>query len=86
MQTSMVMFVELVNFLALITNETVLDIVMNFLALVVIADFDDFFYESVEIQADSLIQIMTEPTYDEFLVVQTTTSWRAEHIIPENRL
>ena len=49
MQTSMVMFVELVNFLALITNETVLDIVMNFLALVVIADFDDFFYESVEI-------------------------------------
>ena len=30
MQTNVVIIVELVNFIALITNETVLDIVMNF--------------------------------------------------------
>ena len=46
MQMSMVVIVEFVNFVALITNNAVLDVVMNFLALVVIAEFDDYFYES----------------------------------------
>merc|ERR1712241_742959 len=44
LQASMVLYVETVNYIALLTNLSHLDIVMNFLALVVIADFDDFFY------------------------------------------
>ena len=44
LQASMVMAVESANYIALITNQTHIEIVMNFLALAVIADFDDFFY------------------------------------------
>lgn len=39
----MVVLVELINIIILISNKTVMDIIMNFLALVVIADFDDYF-------------------------------------------
>ena len=41
----MVISVEVINFINLLLTNQVLDIVMNFLALVVIAEFDDFFYE-----------------------------------------
>ena len=44
LQASMAMTVEFANYIALITNKTHIEIVMNFLALAVIADFDDFFY------------------------------------------
>ena len=44
LQASMVLFVETINFLALLTNTEVIGIVMDFLALVIIAEFDDFFY------------------------------------------
>ena len=44
LQASMILVVESVNYVALITNTTHIDVVMNFLALAVIADFDDFFY------------------------------------------
>ena len=40
----MVLAVESANYIALMTNFTHIEIVMNFLALAVIADFDDFFY------------------------------------------
>ena len=83
MQTNVVIIVELVNFVALITNETVLDIVMNFLALVVIADFDDFFFSATE---SDFADVITDPKYDEFLIIQTTTSWNARDCWTKNRL
>ena len=50
----MVIVVEIVNLAILTTNHTIMDIIMNFLALVIIADFDDFFFMTVdkEIMAD----------------------------------
>ena len=83
MQTNVVIIVELVNFVALITNETVLDIVMNFLALVVIADFDDFFFSATE---SDFADVISDPKYDEFLIIQTTTSWNARDCWAKNRL
>ena len=83
MQTSVVITVEVVNFIALITNTTVLDIVMNFLALVVIADFDDFFYSASKMVAYQ--EVITEPMYDDFLIVQTTSSSNASLMLEENR-
>ena len=41
------MFVEIVNLITLQANHTILDVIMNFLALVIIAEFDDYFYKSV---------------------------------------
>ena len=43
-----VMIVESVNFAALLTNGTIIDIIMNFLALVVIAEFDEYFFSAVK--------------------------------------
>ena len=44
----MVVAVETVNLAVLCTNHTILDIIMNFLALVVITEFDDFFFFTVD--------------------------------------
>jgi hypothetical protein len=38
------MIVTLLNYYTIIAAETVIDIVMNFLALAVIAELDDFFF------------------------------------------
>ena len=47
-QTFVVIFVELVNLVMLITNDNIKDIIMNFIALAIIADFDDFFFTTVD--------------------------------------
>ena len=44
MQMTMIITVECVNFVAILTSTNILDVVMNFMALAVISDFDDFFY------------------------------------------
>lgn len=46
-QFFMVISVEAINLIVLISNETVMDIIMNFLALVIIADFDDYFAQTL---------------------------------------
>ena len=42
-QMSMVFIVETINMVILCSNNSVMDVILNFLALVVIADFDDMF-------------------------------------------
>ena len=44
MQLIIVFSVEFVNLAILNTNNTIMDILMNFLALVIISDFDDYFF------------------------------------------
>lgn len=46
-QMTVVVSVELVNLIVLLTNGTVMDTIMNFLALVIISDFDDYFFVTV---------------------------------------
>lgn len=43
----LVMLIETVNIAVLATNFTILDIIMNFLALVVLSEFDNFFFATV---------------------------------------
>ena len=63
-----VIIVESVNFAALLTNTTIIDIIMNFLALVVIAEFDEYFFSAVK--ADELVNILKgEKPYEEFLKI-----------------
>ena len=85
LQSTMVLLVEAVNYIALITNLTHLDIVMNFLALAVIADFDDFFYNALF--DNQFKRVITDgDTYKKFLEVQTTTSIEARYNVIGNRL
>ena len=85
LQASMILVVESVNYVALITNTTHIDVVMNFLALAVIADFDDFFYGALF--DNEYKKVITDgDTYGEFLQQQTTTSHLARFIIKGNRI
>ena len=73
-QTFMVIFVEVINLLILTSNYTIMDIIMNFLALVVIADFDDFFAQTLS--KDKILKKLDsgEEISPLALLVQTTTS------------
>ena len=85
LQATMVMTVESVNYIALITNNTHVDIVMDFLALAVIADFDDFFYKALFDK--EFKQVITDKkVYENFLVQQTTTSFDARWVVKGNRI
>ena len=68
MQAFNVIVVETVNFAALLTNFTIIDIIMNFLALVVIAQFDEYFFDVVK--TDPLANIVRgEDSYEDFLKI-----------------
>ncbi len=96
-QFLVVFTVELVNLAILTTNNTVMDILMNFLALVIISEFDDYFLVTVEgavfEQAlsngdESEIKVKDGGTkkIEDVLRIRVTTSKNARFKIPENRL
>ena len=80
----MVFFVELINVLALLTNTEVIDIVMDFLALVVISEFDDFFFNAI-VNKD-VTNVIEDKAYNQLLKWQITTSINARNIMEGNRL
>ena len=61
-QTIVVMSVEFVNLLILQTNGTIMDIIMNFLALVVIAEFDDYFF--IPVANEPFAKFISDEEYD----------------------
>lgn len=86
LQATMVIYVESVNYIALLTNLSHLDIVMNFMALVVIADFDDFFYSALLESPYKEVITNSDKTYDEFLLLQMTTSYIARNPVRGDRV
>lgn len=76
LQCSSVMFNESINILAILYSTDVMSVVMNFLALVVISDFDDFFYSGL--RNESWKDFLTGETYTELLMITRTTSYRAK--------
>ena len=73
------MFVTLLNYYTIIDANTVKDVVMNFLALAVIAEMDDFFYQIHD--ADEIGVKMVENQgglYNHLYTIETTTSQDAE--------
>lgn len=43
-QMTIIYLVELVNIAILLTNNTIIEVIMNFLALVIISEFDDYMF------------------------------------------
>ena len=82
---TVVLSLELVNITFMLTNHTISDIIKDFLALVIISDFDDYFYSTVtfstyaklisegevEVRAGGVIK------FDELAKIETTTSRHA---------
>ena len=100
LQASVVISVEVVNLAVLNTNNTILDILMNFLALVIIADFDDMFFATVasdpmaklisngelEMEEDGRTNENGNPIkLEDILKRKVTTSKEARHMIRSNR-
>ena len=56
-QAMIVISVETVNLAVLNTNNTIMDILMNFLALVIISDFDDYFF--ITVKNDKMAQLVS---------------------------
>ena len=77
-----VVSVELVNLAVLITNETLKSTIMNFLALVIISEFDDYLF--VTVKRDPLSRLIVKGeiewfsgqirTLEEITLIETTSS------------
>lgn len=72
LQTLSVICVEVVNIEIILTSLTPTDIVYNFIALAVIAEFDDFVYESL--RSESMKKLVEAEITEKILVVRHTTS------------
>jgi|LakMenEpi03Aug12_release.lakeMendotaPanAssembly.Ray.scaffolds.fasta_scaffold192439_1 hypothetical protein len=72
MQITMVVTAEIVNFIAVLSSKTTLGIIMIFVALKIIADFDDFFYAILG--KDPGKEVINDTAYDELWMIKRTTS------------
>ena len=93
-QMMVLYLVETVNVALLLTNNTILEIIMNFLAIVIISEFDDYFFMSLRREPlKDLISNGEMETEDgdkielsNILTIQTTSSGNARHKQIGNRL
>ena len=90
-QVIMVVCVEIVNILVIIQSNTFLDVVMDFFALAIIADFDDMF--ALSLSSDPLLikylkvkAFLSEEIIPHALRIDTTTSGEARLQTDENKL
>ena len=93
MQMGIVFTVETVNLVVLVTNNTIMDIIMNFLALVIISEFDDYFINTVSDKVMSLFLESGEmeiadgktASLDKVVKIRVTTSEYARFDVPGNK-
>ena len=75
--------VELVNLAVLNTNNTIMDILMNFLALVIISDFDDYFFQTVvsdnmaKLVSNGEVEIVDPPQKTDLITAMKSRFMRA---------
>ena len=93
LQVMVALLVEIVNSILLFTNNEVLDIIRDFLACVIISEFDDYYFEVV--RGDPIGKLITEGetefdgrkiTLDALTKMETTTSVFAQDQVPSNEL
>ena len=97
-QLTMIISVEFVNLVVLLTNPSVMDTVMNFLALVIIADFDNYMFAVVS--DEPIGKLITDGEFDfsyiegkknmrtleDITRVETTTSFLSRFKVEGNKL
>ena len=85
MQFTISLVIEVSNVYVLLANsETQFDIVSNFVIMLVVADFDNYFY-SVR-NPDHISRMITEDKFAHIFTWETSTSYDAKAEIPENEL
>ena len=83
-QVASVVVIEAVNYVMLLTQTDHLDIVLNFLVLVLISQFDDFFYQTYADPEFKKVVTGYSDKYEDFLRIQLTTSFRGRDKVPAN--
>jgi hypothetical protein len=82
LQATSIFVVEIVNFIVILTSQSYLDIVMNFMALAVIAEFDDAFYSALGSEKNK--KIIEDPAFEDLYKITRTSSTKAKRL--ENAL
>ena len=91
-QFGVLVLVEFVSMMVLLLQFNVLDVLMNFLALTIITEFDDQLFTTLH--DDPIRNLIKEKKgkfcgikrkIEDIIVIQTTTSWYARFRIDENR-
>ena len=79
-----VLSLEVVNISFMLTNSTIPDIIANFIALLVISEFDDYFFMAVShtpsgilVKDGKLVTSSGTLSHKDILNIETTTSTRA---------
>lgn len=72
LQCLIVIMVEIVNIQIILTSTNPVDIVYNFIALAIIAEFDDFVYAAL--RNESMKKLIEKEVTDAVLVIRHTTS------------
>lgn len=83
LQTLSILAIEVVNFIMILTTQTYLDVVMNFMALLIISEFDDSFYSALG--KTPVKEIIETPENYEDLYKITRTSCRFASATDENK-
>ena len=86
-------FLEFVNFAILLSNDDIMETIKDFLAFVIISDFDDYFF--VTVKDERLSRLISEGEIDllgkkltlkDLTMIETTTSEYARFPNKGNRL
>jgi hypothetical protein len=72
LQASSIFVIEIISFVVILTSPTYLDVVMNFVALAVIAEFDDKFFDALG--DDELKRMINDANYDDLYKITGTSS------------
>ena len=85
-QAMVIILIETVNLTVLLTSNTIMDIIINFLAILILSSFDDFFFLTVShlplgklLKTGEVVVGGDERKLRDILVVETTTSLSGKH-------
>ena len=70
--------ISLINYLVIAQSETVIDIAKDFIALMIIADFDDIFGGGMDKEKAKIVCLDEDGIYGKIFIIETTTSKDAE--------
>ena len=84
LQATMIFSVEIVNIISILSYKDTLNVVIAFLALAIVAQFDNFFYDSLGANKDK--ELLETEIYKSTVLIQRTTSKNARGKIDGNKL
>ena len=81
-----VLVIELTNYASVMTSNSYREIVINLIILVLVSQFDDFFYQTFADTGLKKVLRGYNEHYTDMLKVQQTTSIQARHRVAGNKV